>query len=545
MPPTDSVAHRSAVAVKRIARRMLGPFRAQPVGVKEYRARLNAEGTGDGRRARRYRIGFMSTVRHAIDKRGSLPRLRSMADRLRRSSEHRRVGDAILGALLNAEGDFAASWEIFRVQAPEVFLEFAPVEYLHAAFKRDVPAATAALETLIAADDPARTDAEGWIGIAGLALVAGRHDLATACLAATDRAAGRSPSGILEDELVWMHRWLEGIEGTRSATEPGAISFGVLDYKQPDYAKSPSNLGDYVQTIASLGHLVRQTNIEFVGDPGLSEIARALQSSVRPDRRIGGPTAKFALTLVERDGSRFHVVPPDTWMLAFGWYKHPTFGTVEPLTFHEHIRPVFVSVHLAEPAALTDEAIEYLQRYGPVGCRDWSTVHLLLAAGVPAFFSGCLTTTVDTVFPPRPAVVPDRTLFIDTAATEGDETWKQAFPAVRARPFLENLQDAVRVLDGYRATYHRIVTSRLHAFLPARSLGAEVEFRPNDRDDPRFDGLIGISDEEFAAMRTRLLDKLEQVIASIAAGEAEPEVYARWRDLNADDVEAARRHSAG
>ena len=47
----------------------------------------------------------------------------------------------------------------------------------------------------------------------------------------------------------------------------------------------------------------------------------------------------------------------------------------------------------------TPEAIEYLMRYGPVGCRDWTTVYLLLSIGVPAFFSGCLTTTIDTVFP--------------------------------------------------------------------------------------------------------------------------------------------------
>ena len=37
--------------------------------------------------------------------------------------------------------------------------------------------------------------------------------------------------------------------------------------------------------------------------------------------------------------------------------------------------------------------------HGPVGCRDWTTVDLLLGAGVPAFFSGCLTTTVDAVVP--------------------------------------------------------------------------------------------------------------------------------------------------
>ena len=50
---------------------------------------------------------------------------------------------------------------------------------------------------------------------------------------------------------------------------------------------------------------------------------------------------------------------------------------------------------------LTDEAQAYLRRHGPVGCRDWNTVFLLLSAGIDAFFSGCLTTTVDALFPAR------------------------------------------------------------------------------------------------------------------------------------------------
>ena len=53
---------------------------------------------------------------------------------------------------------------------------------------------------------------------------------------------------------------------------------------------------------------------------------------------------------------------------------------------------------------LTDEAIAYLWADGPIGCRDWTTVHLLVSAGVDAFFTGCLTTTVIAVFPDRDEV---------------------------------------------------------------------------------------------------------------------------------------------
>ena len=53
---------------------------------------------------------------------------------------------------------------------------------------------------------------------------------------------------------------------------------------------------------------------------------------------------------------------------------------------------------LLPPRSLEGEAgaLAYLRRHGPVGCRDWNTVFLLLSAGVDAFFTGCMTTTVAT-----------------------------------------------------------------------------------------------------------------------------------------------------
>ena len=54
-----------------------------------------------------------------------------------------------------------------------------------------------------------------------------------------------------------------------------------------------------------------------------------------------------------------------------------------------------------EVEVLSDDALAYLRRYGPVGCRDWTTVFLLLSAGVDAFFTGGITTTVDAIVPAR------------------------------------------------------------------------------------------------------------------------------------------------
>ena len=102
---------------------------------------------------------------------------------------------------------------------------------------------------------------------------------------------------------------------------------------------------------------------------------------------------------VDRDASMYNEVPEDTWTLAFGWYMHALFGVRYGFPFHKNLQPIFVSFHCNKRGLLTPEAIEYLRAHGPIGCRDWTTVDILLSVDVPAFFSGCMTTTVNTVFP--------------------------------------------------------------------------------------------------------------------------------------------------
>ena len=72
---------------------------------------------------------------------------------------------------------------------------------------------------------------------------------------------------------------------------------------------------------------------------------------------------------------------------------------------------------------LTPAAVDYLKRYGPVGCRDWTTVHLLLSLDVPAFFSGCVTTTIHTVFPDGRRPPTDAPVaYVDVPDAEGGAT---------------------------------------------------------------------------------------------------------------------------
>jgi hypothetical protein len=300
-----------------------------------------------------------------------------------------------------------------------------------------------------------------------------------------------------------------------------------------------------VQTLAWLGHLVRHQNLRFRGPDDLVAFVTEMRQRVRPERRLDTDSGIIELYSVSRDASTYEAFPELTWMLAFGWYMHPVFKLRHDFPMHPNLRPIFVSFHCNKHEMLTAAAIDYLCRYGPVGCRDWTTVDLLLSMEIPAFFSGCLTTTIDTLFPDLdPTLGPRKpeTVYVDARGDilEGAATASQDSAEVRQRGFVANLREAVALLERYRRTYSRVVTSKLHCYLPVRSLGLEVDFRPKNRADARFNGLIDIDDAEFDAIRSGLLDRLAPVLAAIVGGKSEAEVYQLWRELCTDDVAVAR-----
>ena len=293
--------------------------------------------------------------------------------------------------------------------------------------------------------------------------------------------------------------------------------------------------------MAALGHLLRHDGIEIDGDDDLARSARELRARVRADARLTSPARRVRLHPVNRDASNLDVLPEPTWMLAFGWYMHDWFGGRSDFPFHPAIRPVFISFHCNRRTMLSGEALDYLRRYGPVGCRDWNTVHLLLSAGVPAFFSGCLTTTVGTVFPDRASGRRHGTVYVDTPAPSGATTITQAADEIRDGELGSTMLAAVEVLERYRSEFEQVVTSRLHCYLPARAIGADVEFRPTNPADVRFTGLLDAAPADLDRMRDRITALLEPVTTALVAGEDEDEVYRRWRDACAPHVAEADR----
>ena len=491
---------------------------------------------------------LVAQTRHLL-RAGDVLGAQSFAESLRARPETGTLGALLCGVVAFHRGFIELAWHRLEGVPQSLWARYAAREYARCGLKL-APEQTLVEIQALAKENPDHLQIDTWFALIGPVLALGRTDVARQLLAVLEEAATgeRQGSDGLRQRIDGLRPWTEvDPESSVGEREPGT-RFAVLDYRRPGAMEGSKNIGDHIQSIAALGHLVRHTGVRLNGEPELVDFLTRMRERTRPDLRLDEVDADVEVVTVQRDASEFQVVPDGTWTLCFGWYMHPIFGFRYGFPLNRALRPIFVSFHCNERALLTDSAVAYLKQYGPVGCRDWTTVYLLLSMDVPAFFSGCLTTTISTVFPEQPAdTAPAGSVaYVDVRAAEvpdGAVTFKHALSEVRARSFAANCLDGLERLDTYRRDFAQVVTSRLHCYLPLRSLGVPVDFVPGNRSDVRFNGLMDITDAEFDAMRAGLLAKLELVFTSILTGSREEEVYALWRDLTASDVEFARQRA--
>ncbi|NYI79923.1 hypothetical protein [Nocardioides panzhihuensis] len=464
---------------------------------------------------------------------------------------------ADLDGAVNAAGGgfYERAWALFQGVPVEKWAVSAADEYVMSGLHVDPDATRATLREL-AESGAAYVPGRAWLAMTSRVFGFGDQELARSLYARLDEAVGDGTNGDTKwvvESRDWLRSWVaaDNDEPDAPAAPEGTVSYAVVDYGHPGRSRASANIGDHVQTVASLGHLVRHRDLEFTGESELDELADRLRERVRPERVRDGLSAKVQLLTLQRDASMYQPVPKDTWMLGFGWYMHPIFEMRYGMPFHKNLRPIFVSFHCSTRAMMTDETIEYLKKYAPIGCRDWTTVDILLSVGVPAFFSGCLTTTVSTVFPdatelPGPDAPVGYVDVFDGTIPEGAPTYAQGgLDEVRFRPFVKNIDDAITMLEGYRRDHRKLVTSRLHCYLPGRSIGIDIDFRPKNLSDPRFAGLNPLTPEEFDGIRESMNDRLETILTKIFSGASVEEVYAQWSEMNAAEVEIARQRRAG
>ena len=446
---------------------------------------------------------------------------------------------------------FDRVWNIIRDLSDDDLATHLPVEAVDGALGAGTPAGHERALAIVTHADA--FSPETLVDLAGRFLAFADRDAAAALVAEYRRRAAAD----LDERKLRSMQLIEGwLRREPKTAPPGAIPVAIIDYQTPDQVLASGNLGDYIQTLSLLGNLVRLSNVTFTGEQGLGALATELQGRVRPDLTVPEVTGAVHLLDVNREFSRVEELPAGTWMFAFGWHMHPMYDLHYDFPYHPAIRPLFLSFHINRLDMLTDEALAYLRKYGPVGCRDWSTVDLLLAAGVDAFFTGCLTTTVDALFPRREEVHPapggtvgviDLPRRAAGPRARNVEVFTHQADKYRHMSLTDGVRAAVQELGSYQRDLHRAVTRRLHAYLPLTALGVPVTFEPWSPGDVRFPGLTGFSpgDPALAELQQVIRELSAKVLERILSGASEEAVYAYWRDLVADRVAAAKaRHSA-
>jgi hypothetical protein len=132
------------------------------------------------------------------------------------------------------------------------------------------------------------------------------------------------------------------------------MKYGLLVYEEN---KRNFNIGDYIQSLAAKQFLPKVDTF----------INREMLGYYRGER---------------------------TKMILNGWFTHNAKYWI-PI---KDIVPFFISFHInhtAAPLVLAEKGIAYLKQYEPIGCRDNYTLSLLKDQGIAAYFSGCLTLTLD------------------------------------------------------------------------------------------------------------------------------------------------------
>lgn len=271
------------------------------------------------------------------------------------------------------------------------------------------------------------------------------------------------------------------------------MQYGLLTY---DEGKHEFNIGDYTQSLAARQFLPKVDHL------------------INREEMANFKNSKTSLIL---NGWFCH--KPDRWVPS------------------ESINPLFISFHInstAQTKLLSSEGIKYLKKYEPIGCRDQTTVRTLKSHGVEAYFSGCLTLTLDNYkvdqskrsdkifivdpffdYPTTKSLTRDPrsiakgilkgdilninkknkmlNLAIDKDLIESASYETQVLPS-KTYSDREKFEIAESLLYKY-ATAKLVITSRIHCALPCLALGTPVIFLDafkNKVDTCRFDGITNL-----------------------------------------------------
>ena len=262
----------------------------------------------------------------------------------------------------------------------------------------------------------------------------------------------------------------------------------IYDYYDGKREYPEANIGDYIQSLAALQYLPKNCKPYFV-DRDLV-------------RYYYGPKIKLIM---------------NGWNLLLQGNK----------CISKQITPIIISYHLSNNEKLPNAYIENLKQYSPIGCRDKKTEDQFMKYGIKAYFSSCLTTTLDIDYAVNENERTNEIIFIDYILgnyPKADDFLfslkaynlsnaicvSHNFPTNLTH--IERFQYAKKLLNKYSRA-KLIITTRIHGALPCLALNTSVILINKNYDHKRFPGLyellntIGINKNKKFEIRVNIDDK--------------------------------------
>jgi hypothetical protein len=219
--------------------------------------------------------------------------------------------------------------------------------------------------------------------------------------------------------------------------------------------------------------------------------------------------------LIDREA--IHVFPDFRRLLVNGWLAlNP-----EALIAGPNLDIKMISVHIterfAEHLAESHDLRSTFFRAGPVGTRDLYTEEILRNFGIDAFFSGCVTLTLD-----RPDVGNSGKVILNDLNPQMENHFSGLFDSDTEKTTnlttldfdtFAKVEAAVKPYLLKIAESRLVITSRLHTALPAIAMGVPTIFCPPNVHDPRFIGLLDFipntfTSEEAGRLRSKDLESI-------------------------------------
>ena len=172
-------------------------------------------------------------------------------------------------------------------------------------------------------------------------------------------------------------------------------------------------------------------------------------------------------------------------------YNFPPSDTIEPLLISMHFNS-----KMQNAISKSKRYREYLTKNGPVGCRDKFTMEFLLTHNIPAYFSGCMTTTLQANEKLRALPHEKYILCVnvsdDVVNYVRNKTDKPVYKITKyVTSFLES-KDRFEVAKMFLFLYHNasaVITTNLHTSLPCLAFNTPVCLIDQNFRGGRFGGI--------------------------------------------------------